>query len=65
MIVKKVLNNYQLGSYPYNVLSNNIILQERLNDKHTLVKWEVNNSELQLLKKVFNYLYDEDGKLIK
>ena len=31
MIVMAYLNNYQIGSYTYNVLSNKVVKKERVN----------------------------------
>lgn len=54
MIVKSILNNYQMGSYSHNVLSMNIISEQRIDKYHTEVIWKVNKSEYELLKRAIS-----------
>lgn len=48
-----ILNNYQLGSYPYKVMSNKIIRETRLDKSHTQITWDnLSKSDFELLKKL-------------
>ena len=50
MIVHAILNNYQMGSYAHNCMSNRIISEERLNRSYTKVVWNLETeSEKRLL----------------
>ena len=50
MIVHAILNNYQVGSYAYNCMSNRIISEERIDRYHTKVVWNLETeSEKRLL----------------
>lgn len=48
-----VLNNYQIGSYCHNILSQKIIKEERVDRYHTQVVWDnLTISDFNLLKRV-------------
>jgi hypothetical protein len=48
-----ILNNYQLGSYPYKVMSNKIIKETRLDKSHTQITWDnLSKNDFELLKKL-------------
>ena len=48
-----ILNNYQLGSYPYKVMSNKIIRETRLDKSHTQITWDnLSKSDFELLKRL-------------
>ena len=50
-----VLNNYQMGSYAREVLSQRIVSETRFDRYHTIVVWEiVDPFEVSLLDKVLN-----------
>ena len=51
MKVSAILNNYQMGSYSYQCLSDCIISEVRLDRYHTEIVWEVNQSQFRLLRK--------------
>ena len=46
---KAVLNNYQIGSYPKQCLSQKIVSEKRLDQYHTEVIWELNDSDYRIL----------------
>lgn len=46
---KAILNNYQIGSYPKHCLSQKIISEKRLDQYHTEVIWELNDSDYRIL----------------
>lgn len=56
MKVKGILNNYQIGSYSYNMLSMNVISKKRIDSYHTEVVWELDRSQCRLLSKVVKNL---------
>lgn len=50
MKVYAILNNYQIGSYAHRVLNQLIVEETRIDPHHTKVVWDVNQSELNILK---------------
>ena len=46
---KAILNNYQIGSYPKQCLSQKIVSEKRLDQYHTEVIWELNDSDYRIL----------------
>lgn len=54
MKVSAILNNYQLGSYSYRVFNMNIIKEERVDDKHTKITWELEENQVKLLQRVLS-----------
>ena len=57
MKAKATLNNYQIGSYAYRVLSSKIEETNRIDKNHTLVVWfNLTKSDINLLKKVIKNL---------
>ena len=52
MKYKAILNNYQIGSYPKQCLSQKIINEKRLDPHHTEVIWELNEADYRMLAKV-------------
>lgn len=46
---KAILNNYQIGSYPKYCLSQKIISEKRIDQYHTEVIWELNDSDYRIL----------------
>jgi len=54
MTVSAILNNYQLGSYSYRVFKMYIVKEERLDNKHTKITWELEENQLPLLQKVLS-----------
>ena len=57
MTAKAILNNYQIGSYTYKVLSAKITKTDRIDKSHTLVVWsELTQSDIRLLQKVIRKL---------
>lgn len=57
MTAKALLNNYQIGSYAYRVLSTKITKVDRIDKSHTLVVWSnLTISDINLLKRVVRNL---------
>jgi len=57
MNAKALLNNYQIGSYAYRVLSSKIIETNRIDKSHTLVVWSnLTMLDINLLKRVVKNL---------
>lgn len=46
---KAILNNYQIGSYPKQCLSQKIVSEKRIDQYHTEVIWELNDSDYRIL----------------
>lgn len=58
-----ILNNYQVGSYPYRVLSNKITSSIRLDKSHTQVTWDnLSISDFNLLKKVIKNIKEDKSE---
>ena len=58
MKVSTTLNNYQMGSYAYRVLSMNIIQETRVDKYHTKFVWDVNKAQFELLKKAVSKKFE-------
>lgn len=57
MKARAILNNYQLGSYAYSIMSNKISYTKRLDKSHTLVEWEsLSSDDFRLLNRVVRNL---------
>ena len=52
MKVSAILNNYQIGSYTFNCLSQKVVSKERIDSYHTKVIWDIDNTDLFLLSKI-------------
>lgn len=49
-----IMNNYQLGSYPHQALSQMIVKETRIDKGHTKVEYDnLTKSDIDLLKRLF------------
>lgn len=55
-----ILNNYQKGSYPYRVMAQKIVKENRLDKLHTQITWDnLSKSDFDLLKKLIRNIKEE------